>query len=98
MGERLALWFLEDKGLKLVDSNRRVPGGEIDLLMRDGHLTVAVEVRTRVGGSDPADAADQRKRVHAASIARRTGASRFDVVGVRVDRYGFDVHWVPEAA
>jgi len=48
-GEDLARDFLEQKGLKHIESNARVPGGEIDLVMRDATLDeiVFVEVKTR---------------------------------------------------
>ncbi len=96
-GEGLARWFLEDKGLRIVATNVRVGRGELDLLAVDGSQKVAVEVRTRVGGPDPVDAADNAKRSQASSLAREVGADRFDVVGVRMDLAGMDVHWIPGA-
>ena len=48
-GEDLARIFLEEKGLKIIESNARVRGGEIDLIMKDpiSSEIVFVEVRTR---------------------------------------------------
>lgn len=82
----------------MIATNVVVPGGEIDILARDGHRRVAVEVRTRSAGADPVDAADAIKREHAARLTRRAGAVRFDVIGIRVDTDGVDVHWVPAAS
>jgi putative endonuclease len=45
--ESIAQSHLEKAGLRLVESNYRVQGGEIDLIMRDGAYLVFVEVRQR---------------------------------------------------
>jgi putative endonuclease len=97
VGELIARRYLEDRGLTVLASNVVVPEGEIDLIALDGRSRVAVEVRSRVGGGDPVDAADDRKRFHASRLAAAAGAHRFDVVGVRLGREGVDVHWVPGA-
>jgi len=69
--------------------------GEIDLVARDGKDRVAVEVRTITGPGDPIDAVDPTKRRHVASLARRLGASRLDLIGVGLRQWGIEVHWVP---
>ena len=46
-GEAIAAKYLMEKGLVLVDHNVHAPGGELDLIMRDGDLWVMVEVKTR---------------------------------------------------
>lgn len=45
--ERLALDWLTRRGLRLLERNYRVRGGEIDLICRDGAALVFVEVRLR---------------------------------------------------
>jgi putative endonuclease len=45
--EQLAADYLQGRGLRLVERNFRVRGGEIDLVCRDGQTTVFVEVRLR---------------------------------------------------
>lgn len=45
--EQLAADYLQHQGLKLVERNFRIRGGEIDLICRDGKATVFVEVRLR---------------------------------------------------
>lgn len=72
--------------------------GELDILARDRGVLVAIEVRTRMGRGDPADAADPAKRVRAERLGRAAGARRFDVIGIAIDSDGFDLHWVPEAS
>jgi len=54
--ERQAATHLAGRGLRLLESNFRVRGGEIDLIMRDGPTVVFVEVRARQR-SDFGDAA-----------------------------------------
>lgn len=46
-GERYAERYLQSQGLVLVERNYRSRFGEIDLIMRDGTVTVFVEVRMR---------------------------------------------------
>ena len=48
-GERIARQYLEKRGLTFIGANWRCPSGELDLIMRDGHLLVFVEVKTRRG-------------------------------------------------
>ncbi|CAG4884102.1 conserved protein of unknown function [Georgfuchsia toluolica] len=48
--EDVAAGFLAHRGLKVVERNFRVRGGEIDLICTDGRTLVFVEVRLR--GSD----------------------------------------------
>jgi len=45
--EARAQAHLEQRGWRLLEANAVVRGGEIDLVMRDGPVTVAVEVRQR---------------------------------------------------
>lgn len=46
-GEAVAADFLARRGMELLAQNLRAPGGEIDLVMRDGDEVVFVEVKTR---------------------------------------------------
>jgi putative endonuclease len=65
--ESLAARYLEDKGLRLVERNFRVRGGEIDLICRDGKTLVFVEVRLRsrsdFGGAGASITASKRRRI-----------------------------------
>ena len=46
-GERLAARHLEAQGMVVLDRNWRCVAGELDLVLRDGDVLVACEVKTR---------------------------------------------------
>lgn len=46
-GESLAVDYLAEAGMTLVERNWRCQQGEIDIVLRDGDETVFVEVKTR---------------------------------------------------
>jgi len=72
-----------------------VDDGEIDLLALDDGTQVAVEVRTTRYSDDPIDAVGVEKRRWVRRLARGVGAHRVDFMGLRLDKDGFDVHWLP---
>jgi len=90
--EALARRYLEARGLKVVEANKRTKGGELDLVAWDREVLVFVEVKgrsdTRYGR--PEEAVDQRKQrrlIQAAGafLAEMPGpvpVCRFDVVSV----------------
>jgi putative endonuclease len=101
--ETRAAAFLTGQGLKLLDTNFRCRGGEIDLVLRDGEHLVFVEVRYRRSAAfgSPLESVDARKqqRIMLAArhyLARRGNrdACRFDVVGM--DGSG-RLEWVKDA-
>jgi putative endonuclease len=49
--EALAAAHLEQAGLVVVQRNYRIRGGEIDLIAKDGDVTVFVEVKQRTSSS-----------------------------------------------
>lgn len=79
----------------MLGANITVDRGELDLIGMDGDDRVAFEVRTITGEGDPIDAVDQAKRRQVQRLAAANGASRVDLVGIRLHDDGFDVHWVP---
>lgn len=94
-GEDRAARFLEAAGYRVVRRNVRLPGGEIDLVCREGTTVVFVEVKSRTSGrfGTALGAVDSRKR----ATLRRLAADyvqivapnapvRFDVVAVDGDR------------
>ena len=97
-GENVAARYLCRRGMLLLDRNWRCDAGEIDLILRDGHVLVFCEVKTRTSTAfgSPLEAVDQRK----ADRLRRLGARwlqvhqvhpddvRIDLVGVLVPRHG----------
>ncbi len=102
--ERLALRFLQEQGLRLVQSNFRCKSGELDLIMRDGGVLVVVEVRRRRSNSHGGPLASitggKQARIIAAAqqyvIMRRLThlPLRFDVVTFTGDQ---PPHWIKDA-
>lgn len=89
--EQAALRHLLKQGLVLVEANVSFPGGEIDLVMREGALLVFVEVRARAAASHGGAAASigfhkQRRIVRAAQMYLQRfdeePACRIDVVAI----------------
>jgi putative endonuclease len=97
-GEKRAAAHLRRRGYRIVATNVRADGVEIDLIARRGPLVVFVEVKTRRSRllGPPEDAVDARKRARlvrgAAAwlhdhprVARR---ARFDVIVCELDERG----------
>ena len=65
--EALAARFLEKHGVKIIERNFRVRGGEIDLICRADKILVFVEVRLRsrsdFGGAAASITASKRQRL-----------------------------------
>ena len=91
-GEDLAVRYLRDLGMEVLDRNWRCEHGEVDVVARDGDCVVICEVKTRrtSGFGEPVEAvtfakAMRLRRLAAAYLhAHRPGAGRvrIDVVGV----------------
>jgi putative endonuclease len=100
-GEDRAADFLAARGLQLVARNFRVRGGEIDLVCRDGGVTVFVEVRLRSNGHYGGAAASitAAKQARLIMAARHWQAQhgerncRFDCVLIQNDR----LEWLRDA-
>ncbi len=56
---------------------------------------VAVEVRAITGDGEPIDAIGSVKRRKVGRLARHTGATRVDFVGIRIEPDAVVFHWVP---
>ena len=92
IGERLARWRLWLMGYRIVETNCRLPGGELDIVARDGGTLVFVEVKTASTEEfgRPEEWVDARKqkrlvRLATAYLARQGSmdvSCRFDVVAV----------------
>lgn len=87
--EDAAVALLERNGYRIVARNVRLPGGEIDVIARDGSIVVFVEVKARAGGAfgSAVAAVDARKRSTLRAlaadwlqIAAPAARARFDVV------------------
>ncbi len=71
LGEDLAARALSARGYVIVERNVRLPGGEIDVVARDGPVWAFVEVRCRRGTrfGRPEDSLTPRKRAHVLQAA-----------------------------
>lgn len=97
-GERLAATHLRDAGMVVLERNWRCPGGEIDLVLRDGDVLVVCEVKTRRDDrfGHPLEAIDAVKTARLHLLAAlwqeehgvRPAEVRLDAVGVLVPRSG----------
>ncbi len=65
-GESLAASYLENLGYSLLERNVRTPYGELDLVTRQGLVTVFIEVKTRTSAKYglPEASITQKKRNH----------------------------------
>ncbi|WCG84981.1 YraN family protein [Pectobacterium sp. A5351] len=103
--EQQARRYLERAGLTFTAANVTLRGGELDLIMRDRHIWVFVEVRYRRNAQfgDAAASITRRKQqrlLHAAAVwLAQRGASfdtvdcRFDVLAITGDQFD----WLPNA-
>jgi putative endonuclease len=92
LGERIAVAYLTDRGLRVLDRNWRCREGELDIVAREDHALVFCEVKTRrgVGYGHPVEAVTIVKQRRLKLLAQRWLAAhdehardlRFDVVGV----------------
>ncbi len=97
-GERLAARHLAARGMVLLDRNWRCPEGELDLVLLDGAVVVAVEVKTRRSHDhgSPLEAVTPTKAERLARLAWRwvvehevrSDGVRVDLVGVLRPRHG----------
>lgn len=100
-GEQAAADFLAARGLRVLERNFRVRGGEIDLVCRDGGGVVFVEVRSRArgdfGGAAASIGANKQARLILAArhwLARRgEQPCRFDCVVID----GGKLEWIRDA-
>ena len=100
-GERVAATHLTDQGLVVLDRNWRCPEGELDLVLRDGTVLVACEVKTRRGDGcgTPHQAVDpvRLERLHrlvwrwAEEHGVHPGEARVDLVAVLRPRRGASI-------
>ena len=99
--ENQAATHLENCGLRIVDRNFRVRGGEIDLICRDGRTLVFVEVRQRsrrdFGSAGESITSSKQRRIILAArhylVGRPVGDCRFDCVLLEGGR----IEWIRNA-
>ena len=99
--EERAAHHLEGRGLRVVERNFRIRGGEIDLICRAGSTLVFVEVRLRsrgdFGGAAASITAGKRRRIVLAAQHYLAGKAdcdcRFDCVLID----GEQLEWIANA-
>ncbi len=94
-GEDAAIALLQARGYIVLARNVRLPGGEIDVIGKDGDVIVFVEVKTRATGTygSALAAVDARKRrtlralaADWLQIAAPRARARFDIVTIDGER------------
>ncbi|UFU08400.1 YraN family protein [Ruania halotolerans] len=97
-GEDLAADWLTQAGLDVLDRNWRCREGEIDLVARDGHDLVVVEVKTRrtLAFGHPAEAVTAAKLRRLRRLAAQwLAAHEVRPAGIRLDVVAI---WRPDGA
>ncbi|MDO5717261.1 MAG: YraN family protein [Tissierellia bacterium] len=107
IGEDLALEFLEQKGLYVLERNYRNYVGEIDIVAMDEEYLVFIEVKTRLSDrfGMPNEAVDDRKKrkiydTSAIYIAEKNCTDldvRYDIVEVLRENGKFSIHHIVNA-
>lgn len=98
-GERVAALFLQERGYKIIETNFRTRGGEIDLVAEDQDGLAFVEVRVRRSNlaGMPEESLTPRKRTRMLAMAMEyllrhedwaERAWRVDFVGIELDGKG----------
>ena len=84
--ESLACWYLRLKGWRVLARRARVPGGEVDVVVRKGSIVAFVEVKQRSSDDAAAMALDEW-RLRRVAIAAERLAPRFmrDGDDIRID-------------
>ena len=92
-GERIAEAYLVARGYRIIDRNIRTPFGEIDLIARNDHCIIFIEVKTRrsLRYGLPEQAITRRKvatLVHCATLYLQShpdldGDWQIDVIAIR---------------
>lgn len=106
--ENIALQYLQNQGLRLLERNFQCYSGEIDLIMRDRIQVIFVEVRHRAHAKygsalESITPAKIQKVTKAATyyLQRKkwlyTVSSRFDVVAMDGDPIKPSINWVKNA-
>lgn len=97
-GEKLAREFLCKKGYRVLDTNYRCPGGELDIVATSRGSLVFIEVRSKTtsGYGSPEESITKAKQAKLRNLAahyiqEHDGLPeewRIDVVAVELDRSG----------
>ena len=86
-GEETAVEYLKQKGYEIVEQNVRTPYGEIDIVARQGDITIFIEVKARTSNKMglPEESITARKREHMVACAEHYAAEH------EIDHWQIDV-------
>jgi len=86
-GEEVASEHLMEKGCEILGRNVRTPYGEIDIVAKQGDITIFVEVKTRTSDKMglPEESITARKREHMIACAEHYAAEH------EIDHWQIDV-------
>ena len=86
-GEDTAAEYLTERGYEIITRNAHTPYGEIDIVARQGDVTIFVEVKTRTSNKMglPEESITARKREHMLAAADHYAAEH------EVDHWQIDV-------
>ena len=86
-GEETAAKYLSQHGYEIISHNARTPYGEIDIIARQGDLTIFVEVKTLTSSKSffPEQNVTARKRDHMLACAEHYAAEN------NIDHWQIDV-------
>lgn len=86
-GEEVAAAWLAERGREILARNIRTPYGEIDIIARQGEVTVFIEVKTLTSSRNllPEQQITNRKREHMLNAAQHYAAEH------TIDRWQIDV-------
>jgi len=106
-GEILARRYLEEQGLRVLETNFRFHHGEIDIVAEEGDALIFCEVKTRFsdtfGTPELAVTAKKQRQIrklagaYLATHRIRDRICRFDVVAIRVDNGVASIHYLRDA-
>ena len=108
IGENLALKYIREAGLKLVQCNYRCALGEMDIIAAEGEVLVFIEVRTRLSGrmgwGEESITPQKKARLYrvAAQYLKYKGYDpwppmRFDLIAIRLcpeELAESDIQWI----
>jgi putative endonuclease len=105
-GEELARSFLQEHGLRILETNYRYGRDEVDIIAEEGEYLVIVEVKTRSSAfhGEPELFVDRKKQYFLIRAANKyinwkniNKETRFDIVSVLITPNGHKVKHIRDA-
>ena len=105
-GEIYAARYLRQKGYRIIASNYRLTGGEIDIIAEKGDVICFTEVKTRSENSffSPAEAVDSKKEDNIKNVASAYNThnninktSRFDIIEIIFSEENYKLRHIENA-